>query len=78
MKKFVILLTLTAVLCAEEVPAAAEETAPTAEPTGQAAVVATKEGQGSNWQNWVFVGGALVAAGIAVLVVALDSGSNAH
>jgi hypothetical protein len=87
MKKCTTLLTLTALLLnslyAEEptsAETAEEQTAPevTAEPTGQAAMVATKSGQENNWQNWVFVGGSLVAAGIAVLVISLDSGSHAH
>lgn len=77
MKKFAILLVLTSMLHAQDAPAATEP-APSAEPTGQAAVVATKASQENNWQNWVFVGGALVVAGVAVLVVALDSGSDAH
>jgi hypothetical protein len=94
MKKCITLLTLTALLSgslyAEDLPVVEKTdettqsstpftTVPevTAEPTGQAAMVATKSGQ-NNWQNWVFVGGSLVAAGIAVLVISLDSGSHAH
>ena len=80
MKKFITLLTLTSILHAQETPAEPSPATPESpgESTGQTAFVATKSGQENNWQNWVFVGGALVVAGVAVLVVSLNSGSNAN
>lgn len=60
------------------IPAEAVQDEPADDSVGQASLVATKSGQENNWQNWVFVGGALVAAAVAVLVVSLDSGSSAH
>lgn len=73
-----LILAATVSLSAQEAPAAPEETAPAAQPTGQTAAVAAKMSKENNWQNWVFVGGALVAAGVAILVISLDSGSSAH
>lgn len=48
------------------------------EDQGMAALQSSQTGRKSRWQNWVFAGGALVAAGIGITFIVLNQGSHSH
>lgn len=45
--------------------------------TGDVAVETVETGKSNDWQNWTFLGVAIVTASIAVVVVSLNSGHSA-
>lgn len=47
-----------------------------AQSLGNASTESAKVASQNNWKNWVFAGVALVGAGVAITVVALNGGSS--
>jgi hypothetical protein len=66
MKKATTLLTLFALLSTTSLSAQA----------GDGAATAAKTAKNNSWQNWVFAGGALIAAAVGITVVMINQGSS--
>ncbi len=49
-----------------------------AQETGEAAVSASSAARNNTWQNWIFAGGAIVAAAVGITVVVLNTGSSVN
>lgn len=49
-----------------------------AEGTGEASVASAKKAKDLTWQNWIFAGGAVVAAAIGITVVLINTGSSSN
>jgi|SRR3989344_1010785 len=61
-----------------EEPAATPTPTPAPDNTGVAAATARDTAKTSSLQNWIFAGGAVTAAIIGIVIVALSQGGSSH
>ena len=52
--------------------------APLSAQTGDGAVASQTEVQNNAWQSWAFAGGAAIATGVGIVLVAINAGHTAH